>query len=798
LGNTRNSESIIIVWIATILVIVDILYLFHYSPAAFTWLRIFQPPIEVIPLNGGWLGLVLIFVNGFLLSYFLVRDGIDNVERLLLSIGLGFGATYLELIFAGILLEISLLTVILSQVVLFILLLLAVFHRGMRFNFYGLRMSFCKPKFNFLEATLLVIISVYVGIAVYQTVAYPAIEWDSLAYGVNYAKIIFEKGRIPLIAGSSIGLEMSASYPPGVQLLAVYLYTFAGDVNDFYFRIIQPILGLAAMIATYRFAVIRTKSKTFSIFAVFILSAIPTFWEGFVHENYLMCLTLMLTLSAFYFFKAYYSSDSDAGRYEFVGTLFCCFSALTSYIGLSSFGILLLYAVSKRVSVERFARLFILASFIVLPWYMRNFILLGNPVYPFFGIGKYLDPLLLNSTLQHFQNWLKVPLFGLLSTVCKIAAAALLLTIVYIVFNDEKRFPLVFPFYLLLVGIATMAFHIPFLRYLIVALPVLAIILSVSIKSLFEANNIVGRVTAVIFVVLMVISSALVLPYINSFKPLSPVNGGDKWSYLCQVFEEADAWKWINENAPLNARIATYDIKEYYVEREILPLDGYEAAPLYKMNTIDEAISFLREKNVMYVLSVPWASPLDARMPPAYEWCILTRYLGDPQYLPPVYVGSKGAAVYHVGSVDEEKVYASFAAQNFAPPIKHVKINLTVVNEAGLTSGRFYIPVPTDYRGGLMTFSVNCTHGLDVELWKGMLPRNGDAGIFGDVEFVKKWSISCANSSGFEEAPFSWQIDKAGYFTFLVTCCEGVFEGSFNVDVDLEFYSYWEVACAEH
>ena len=49
---------------------------------------------------------------------------------------------------------------------------------------------------------------------------------------------MFETGKIPLIAGPSIGLEMSASYPPGIQLLAVYLYTFAGNANDFYYRMI--------------------------------------------------------------------------------------------------------------------------------------------------------------------------------------------------------------------------------------------------------------------------------------------------------------------------------------------------------------------------------------------------------------------------------------------------------------------------------------------------------------------------------------------------------------------------------
>jgi hypothetical protein len=640
---------------------------------------------------------------------------------------------------------------------------------------------------------LLVVIGIYVVVAIYQTVAYPAIEWDSLAYGVNYAKIIFEKAKIPLIAGPSIGLEMSASYPPGVQLLAVYLYVFAGNANDFYFRILQPIFGLATIIATYKFAMIVTKNRTASVFAMFILSAMPIFWELFVHETYFMCLTLMLTLSAFFFFKAYNSNDIDAKKYEIVGTLFCCFSALTSYIGMFSFGLLLLYAINRRISAKRFTWLAILALFTILPWYMRNFLLLGNPVYPFFGIGNYLDPLLLNSTTQHFQNWLKVPFFDLFSIICKIGTGILFLAVVYLTFAKRKQFLLIFPCYLLLVGVVIMAVHIPFLRYLIIALPVLAIILSASTKLLLKTQNLMKRITPIILIVLILISSAVMLPYINSFKP-TPTRGDNKWGYLSQVFEEADAWKWINENTPTDAKIATYDIKEYYIEREIFALDGNESAPLYKMDTIEESIDFLEERNVTYILSVPWAAPSDIRMPPAYKWCVLTRYLGDPRYLPPVYVGLNGTALYHVGPIEEETVYASFAQQDFAPPIKHVTVNLTITNSTGPSSGRFYMPIPVDYREGLMMASVNSSkHLVSIELWQGVIPETMSTRQSETFKPVKQWPIPSANSSGVENPSFVWQINKWAYFTFLIVDREETFKESFNVTVDVRFYNYWDI-----
>jgi len=771
------------------------IYLFYFSPSTFRIPNIFHAPIELIPFDTGWIGFAFIVVNGLLLSYVLTKNRVDTLERFLLSIGFGFGVVYLVMILIGILWEISIFTIILAQVSLFISLLLAAFFRGLKPSFNGcLRLKkkiLLIAKFNRFDAILLIIIAIFVIVAIYQTVAYPAIEWDSLAYGVNYAKIIFEEGKIPLIAGPSIGLEMSASYPPGVQLLAVYCYVFAGNAGDFYFRILQPIFGLATIIATYKFALIVTKNRTAAVFAMFALCSMSTFWELFVHETYFMGLTLMLTLSALFFFKAYNSNDADAKKYEIAGTLFCGFSALTSYIGIFSFGLLLLYSMSRRLSVKRFIGLAVLASVIILPWYMRNFLLLRNPVYPFFGIGNYLDPVLLNSTMQHFQNWSKVPFFDLFSIICKIGAGILCLAIIYLTVAKRKQFHLILPFYLFLVGLAIMGVHIPFVRYLIIALPALAIILSASVKSLLSKQDLVERTTAVILISLVLTSSVAVLPSINFLKP-TPTRSNDKWSYLSEVFEEGDAWKWINENTPTDARIATYDIKKYYIERDIFTLDGNEAAPLYEMDTIEESMEFLEERNVTYILSVPWATPLDIRMPPAYKWCVLTRYLGDPDYLPPVYVGLNGTAVYHVGSLEEEKVYASFAQKDFAPPIKQLTVNMIVTNSTDPPSCKFHIPIPVDYREGLMMVAVNSSkHLVNIELWNKIIPETTNANLLEESTLVKKWPIKSANSSGVENPSFVWQVNKWGYFTFLIVNREETFKESFNVTVHIRFYNYW-------
>ncbi|HIJ07733.1 TPA: hypothetical protein HA274_00015, partial [Candidatus Bathyarchaeota archaeon] len=357
--------------------VAGVLYVFYKFPPASAPPNMSLAPIVSVPLDAGWIGLFLMFVNGFLFSYVLAGDKVDTAERLLLSIGLGAGLTFTAMTLIGIFWEFSLLTIVLIQTILLIALAAAAIRQGFKFGLGDLsqaRRHFSKPQFNILAVIPLAVVTVYLIVAVHRAITLPATEWDSLAYGVNYAKIIFEEHSIPLIAGPSIGIEMSASYPPGIQLVAAYLYAFAGNANDFYFRILSPIFGLATMVATYKFASTVSRNRIVSIFAVFTLIAVPFFWELFIQETYMMGLTLMVTLAGLFFVKANNSDPSLAKKFEVMGTLFCCFAALTSYIGLAAFGLMLLYSINVKLSWKRFALLSAVACIIVVPWYARNFV----------------------------------------------------------------------------------------------------------------------------------------------------------------------------------------------------------------------------------------------------------------------------------------------------------------------------------------------------------------------------------------------------------------------------------------
>ena len=496
----------------------------------------------------------------------------------------------------------------------------------------------------------------------------------------------------------------------------------------------------------------------------------------------------MLTLSAYFFYKAYGATASDTKKYEVIAVLFCAFAALTSYLGLFAFGILMLYALHKTLSTKRVLFLGALALVVIAPWYLRNLVLLQNPIYPFFGLGNYLDPLLWSSTTQHFHQYTLLPLYRLTSVVSEVGAVLLAIGIVFFtIYKPKQKFWIALPLYLLFISIAIMAYHVAFPRYILISLPVLAVVFSALLKMIPHRHRL-PQVASAIFIVVVVLVSAVMLPYTGSIKP--PRELGEDKGHYSWVLEEGDAWQWINQNTPTNAKIATFDIKQYYIDRAVFALDGKESAALYHVGTIEEGIKFLQDNGVGYILSVPWASPLDNRLPPAYTWCILSRYFGDPAYLPPVFVGRNGTAVYQVGHLDEATMNQAFIEKDLVTPIKQVSVNLTVINTTSPSMGKCYVPIPVDYRNGTLAAFVNSSKPVDLEFWNGLILTD-TVDPASENFMIAKSPYANATSTG--PYSFQWHIDKAGYFTIRVINKEETFQDPFIVTINIMFYNSWDL-----
>jgi hypothetical protein len=803
---------------------------------------------ESVPLDWGWAGFIFIIANGFLLSCIILNKKSGLLDRLLLTVGLGFGLTFVVMILMGVLWQLTLPYVLAAETGLLVVLGILAVKRGLKIPHYSLAPDVKIKKHHLFQAVLISIIVVLAFSAIYDALSLPPTEWDSLAYGVNYAKIIYQNSHIPLIAGPSIGIEMSASYPPGMQLSATFLYVFAGSANDFYYRMLSPIFSLATLLVVYKFARQLTQNRTAAVFAASALTLIPYFWQLMIQDTYLMSLTFMLSMSGYLFYKAYNAKTGESLNFEILGILFCGFAALTSYIGLLAFGVPIIYAVHKRVGLKKIVGLFGLGALVVLPWYLRNLVMLGNPFYPFLG-GKYLDPLLHSSTSQSFQQYLQLPEFALTSTLCKIAAVLLVVGIVFFTFYKKRRdFPLTLTLYFLLVGITLMAVYVAFPRYIIIALPTAAVFFGFAINTVPEHSRSLQRVYATsmelihrlivklpplsfffrltintlpkkhhcrsivsgAFIAFVILTSAIMLPYVNSVKP-SASQGDDRAVYISNFFYEGNAWNWINDhNTPENTKIATFDIKEYYLNRTIFSLDGKEAAPLYYMNNITDASTFLTDHGVGYILSAPWASNrIDIRMPQAFNTSIITKYLGDSHYFPPVFVDGNGTAVYRVGAWSESESNQYFDLKGLVAPFKESNITVSFLDSPNDQNQYFgsriiAIPVdyctkkPTDYGALNITVSFSNKDNINskyiVELWNEKIPADEMGHPIDinapDYQPTGKLDLNymIASSSIIDNSTsFSWHIDRAGYFTIRVLYTQESTPKPSDVPLDIRF-----------
>jgi len=85
----------------------------------------------------------------------------------------------------------------------------------------------------------------------------------------------------------------------------------------------------------------------------------------------------------------------------------------------------------------------------------------------------------------------------------------------------------------------------------------------------------------------------------------------ETWLALKNVFPEAEAWEWINENLNEGEKVATIENRIYYVKNcsndYFFYLDGWEARHLYNISQLSGILEYLNSENVKYVLDVDWA-----------------------------------------------------------------------------------------------------------------------------------------------------------------------------------------------
>jgi len=360
-------------------------------------------------------------------------------------------------------------------------------------------------------------------------------------------------------------------------------------------------------------------------------------------------------VSSLYFLYISIKNDEIRNRGIIASGLFAGLGAWTKYNGLFIIFVILAIFVQQSFfsrklktrstfSLRHVALFLVFFSILGSPWYIRNWSLVQNPVYPhlyqIFG-GKDLDPWLMENSFEaHFTRI--EALSGLDNSL-----SSILLTYVTVFFNIPPfemtdmgpflgAFILVGLFFfkshktengflLTWISIYTIIWRFTistFLRYLVVILPALAMVSSHGFVELFSSlqnfqhnikffGSIFSFKTILKILLFLVILEGAFLPtMVNSFR------GYKTWTFVSPLISRDDymqtrlpewweAVSYFNQQTPPNAVILTYDHSiAYYVNRTCLFVDEPRLKEIHLADNMNDVFSLLRTFNVSHFLDV--------------------------------------------------------------------------------------------------------------------------------------------------------------------------------------------------
>lgn len=198
-------------------------------------------------------------------------------------------------------------------------------------------------------------------------------DWDSLAYHLAVPKLWLASGHM-----DSISFIHHSNFPATVDGLYVWGLTYGGQAGAKAFS-----LAFACLSVLIAFGLARgrygAKAAWWSALAVSTLPVV--LWES--GTAYVDLANGLFGAAGILLAMLYLEDQKDSGPL-WLSAIFLGFCAGSKYNGLMTIGVVALVLLVASRDVKRAVLLGVIASAIAAPWYVRNVINTGNPVYPYF------------------------------------------------------------------------------------------------------------------------------------------------------------------------------------------------------------------------------------------------------------------------------------------------------------------------------------------------------------------------------------------------------------------------------
>lgn len=514
----------------------------------------------------------------------------------------------------------------------------------------------------------------------------PVVEWDATIYHSQLARLWFlQRPDPPLLFGPSLGVQISANYPPLFPASGLAANLSAGRVTDVVLRLESPLLLIGMLLFVFAFSR-RRFGLTAAWWSVFLLGTAPLMvlyasWStSYVLTSALGLIAILLCVEAA-------AQDTRSRRLWVVVGLLLGLAILSSFYGWLYLLVALPAVLAVRASrKERIANaLWMLATVAAVSgvWLLRNWIELGDPLYPL-GIplfhGRGLSGPLWSAAQQELRVNANSYWIGSHSLLRLRQLATLLFDRHLVAIGSlpvalmlwRRNFSRLEKRYVALAALVLLGAELVpgwfWIRALLPAVPFLAIgggvalselglrarrrrdapsairgrlsswsstIFRVSALSLFLAVSLIGGAIALALAIAGPGQGTWTtqLPNSTNFMALNQSLGSAS-STLWTVFGgDYEAWNWLNEHLR-GERLATFEIRAEYLNHPgtILYLDGEEAKPLLTIMTPSRALDFFKHHHVRYIFVPAWSAGPGATRDPAVNLLPLHNFLGDADF----------------------------------------------------------------------------------------------------------------------------------------------------------------------
>lgn len=191
-------------------------------------------------------------------------------------------------------------------------------------------------------------------------------------------KFIANIHKFPLF--EPLGRDEPFWSPPLYHMTVAFVYyifnAFNHNAANFAVKFVSPIFGILSLV--FSFLVIkRLISSKIAFYSTVFLAFVPIFMDYSIFSYAESMLVFFVILSVYFLID---------GRYVLAG-IAAGLSILTKYNGVFILPVLICilqkYSKNKKTFYKNVFIIVILALLIASPWFIRNWVLLGNPIWPF-------------------------------------------------------------------------------------------------------------------------------------------------------------------------------------------------------------------------------------------------------------------------------------------------------------------------------------------------------------------------------------------------------------------------------